>query len=382
MNEALSEFKHEFWDRESIQFNNAGLAPISNSVAMRISTMISQNQFQGSLMDLEWLPIISETRKNLANFLGAQMEEVAFSQNCASALSQAALGYPLKPGDEVITLDQEYASNYYPWKTACERSGAKFTAIESGSDFFSGAALTAKIVSAIKPGVKIVALSWVEFQTGAVLDLRAIGEKAHSVGAFFVADGIQGIGQLPFSFKDLPVDFVVGGSHKWMCSLTGQGFFAVKKNFSDLLSPTLIGCGTFNRFGTFADPSAAMETTARKFEAGGFGFIPMFALNEAIKVHSRAGMEVIAEEVYRLSRLLREGLHTQGIDLVTPLEQRSGITSFRLPINKEIVFLQRCREEQIAVAKRGEYIRISLHAYCDDDEVLRVLQVLASIPKV
>jgi cysteine desulfurase/selenocysteine lyase len=375
----LTEYKKEFSAREGIHFNNAGRAPISRTAAERIAGAAFSSQTHGTHHDAEWIGQLPEMRARLAKFLGAESDEVAYLANVASGLSQAALGFPLKPSDEVITLDQEYASNFYPWKVACERSGAKFTVVPSGDAFFSSEGLSQKVLNAIKPGVKIVAISWVQFQTGTVLDLRAIGEKAHSVGAYLVVDGIQGLGQLPFSFRDLPVDFVAGGSHKWMCGPLGQGFIAVKKQLRDQLQPTIIGCGTFNRFGTFAEMDAPMETSARKFEPGGFAFIPLFGLDEAVKLNTAVGMEVVSDEIFRLSKKLREGLRAQGVDVVSPVDQRSGITSMRLPMDKEARLIVRCREEQNAIVKRGEFMRLSLHAFCNDEEVDRFLAVIADL---
>lgn len=384
---SLEEFKREFSEKEGIQFNAAGRTPISRRAAEQISTAAFSSQTQASLADYEWVAKLPEFRRELAQFLGAEADDVAFTANVASGLSQAALGFPLKPADEVITLDQEYASNYYPWKVACERSGAKFTVVDSGSKsvagagFFSSAELSSRVLDAIRPGVKIVALSWVQFQSGAVLDLRAIGDKAHSVGAYLVVDGIQGLGQLPFSMKELPVDFVAGASHKWLCGPLGQGFFAVKKELRDLLQPTIVGCGTFGRFGTFAAPDAVMETSARKFEPGGFAFPTLFGFSAAVRLLNETGMNAVAGEIFRLSRLLREGLRaraSQGVELVTPLEQKNGITSIRLPMEKEARLITRCREEQVAIAKRGDFIRLSLHAYCSDRDVERFLAVLDS----
>lgn len=375
----LAEFKNEFSDRIGIQFNAAGRTPISRSSALAISSAAFSSQTMAALADMEWVSQLPEIRARLAQFLGAEKDDIAYMANVASGLSQAALGFPLKAGDEVVTLDQEYASNFYPWKVACERSGAKFTVVKSEEAFFSSEALTQKVLSAIKPGVKIVAVSWVQFQTGAVLDLRAIGEKAHSVGAFFVVDGIQGFGQLPFSMCDLPVDFVAGGSHKWMCGPLGQGFLAAKKEFRDLLKPTIIGCGTFGRFGTFADMDAPMEQTARKFEPGGFAFVPLFGFDAAVKLLLQTGMETVSSEIFRLSKILREGLRVRGVDVVSPLEQKSGITSFRLPMDREAKLIVRCREEQIAIVKRGDFIRVSLQAFCNDEEINRFLDVVGNI---
>ena len=374
--DSLTEYKNEFKERVGIHFNNAGAAPVSRSVAERIVSTTTRLQFEGSRVDPEWIPQFRQVRERLADFIGADASEVAFIQNAASALSTAALGFPLKPGDGVITVDQEYASNFYPWKVACDRSGAKLTVVRSEADHTLS---LEKLKSAIVPGVKLVGVSWVQFQTGAIVDLKALGEHCHSVGAYLVVDAIQGIGQLPFSFRDLPVDFVAGGAHKWLCSLHGQGFFAAKKDFLQKLQPLLVGCGTFNRFGTYADPEAMMEESARKFEPGGLSYALLFALDSAIQVQQRVGAPTIEAEIARLSRGLRTGLKEAGVDLVTPFDQRGGITSFRLSIEAEAKFIRRAQEDGIVYAKRGEFLRLSLHAFCNDDEVERVLGVVRDV---
>jgi selenocysteine lyase/cysteine desulfurase len=248
-------------------------------------------------------------------------------------------------------------------------------------EFASGGFLSGKLYNAIKPGVKIVALSWVQFQTGAILDLQEIGEKAHSVGAFLVVDGIQGLGQIPFSFQNSAVDFLAGASHKWMCGSLGQGFLAAKPEMMNLLLPTVIGCGTFNRFGTFADPAILMEQSARKFEPGGFAFMPLLALDSAVSVLSKVGMEEINAEIFQLSCILRRGLlefQSKGLRLISSIDQRNGITSFQIPSESETRLLALCRSQQISVAKRGDFIRVSIHAFCSEDEIERFLSVLGT----
>lgn len=382
----LQEFKNEFSSREGIHFNSAGRTPLPRTAAERLVKFVTDGQLHASLRDQDLFEMLVRARKNLARFLDADVESVAFVPNVATALSQAALGFPLKVGDEVVVLDQEYASNFYPWSEACSRAGAKLKVISSGEsgsvEFASGDQLSEKVMAAIQPGVKIVAVSWVQFQTGAVLDLKKIGDRAHAVGAYLVVDGIQGLGQLPFSFHDLPVDFVAGGAHKWMCGMVGQGFLAAKKDFMSLLVPTVVGCGTFNRFGSFADQSAPMENSARKFEPGAFSFSALLALDSAIEVLMAPGMEVIAEEIARLSQIFRRGLielgegGSPGFKMVSPMNQPSGITSFILPKELEEKFIKTCKDSSVALIKRGDFIRVSIHAFNSEEEVDRVLDLL------
>jgi len=317
-------------------------------------------------------------RSRIARFLGADPTELAFVPNVATALSQAALGFPLTPRDEVVTIDQEYSSSFYPWKVACERRGARLRVVASDQNACID---QDRLMESITPGVRVVAVSWVQFKTGSVLDLKRLGDHCHSQGAYLVVDGIQALGQLPFSFQDLPVDFIAGAAHKWMCSALGQGFFAVKPELSKRLSPIAIGAGTFNGWGRDSDPEARMNETAARFEPGGLSFTSLFALDSAAELLQETGMEEIEKEVTRLALKLRTGILDLGISLATPLHQRGGITSFRLPAEQEVRLLNRCKEEKVSIMKRGEFIRISPHAFCEDQEIDQMVALLKEIQK-
>ncbi len=373
MNMDIQVYQEEFNQRRGIHFNSAGITPLPSVTARTIEHAVDRMREGTSLHDADLLTEARNARVTLARFLGTEPGRVGWTPNCATALSIASLGFPLRPGDRVLTLDQEYSSNYYPWKVACERSGATLVSLPHGADC---AVDESMLLDAIVPGVRIVAVSWVQFQTGAIIDLVRLGERCHEQGAFLVVDAIQGLGQLPFQFDSLPVDFVAGGSHKWLCSLNGQGFFAAKPDFMRELRPIAVGGGTFNRFGTFADPGAEMESSARRFEPGGYGFVPVLALGASVSLIESVGVLAIEARIRELSGRLRKGILDLDLDLVTPLEQLGGITSLRLAPDHEPVFLKRCEEERVALVKRGPFIRMSPHAFCSTNEVDGVLDLL------
>jgi cysteine desulfurase/selenocysteine lyase len=369
----IQAYTEQFQQRRGIHFNSAGITPIPSVTATTIERAVSRMREGTSLHDADLLAEARAARLTLARFLGADPAQVAWTPNCATALSIAALGFPLRPGDRVLTLDQEYSSNFYPWKVACERSGATLVSLPHDADCSVD---VAKLLEAIVPGIRIVAVSWVQFQTGAIIDLVRLGEHCRQQGAFLVVDAIQGLGQLPFHFDSLPVDFVAGGSHKWLCSINGQGFFAAKPEFMQWLRPIAVGGGTFNRFGTFADPDAGMESSARRFEPGGYGFVPVLALGASVSLIESVGVAAIESRIRECSERLRRGILDQGLELVTPFDQRGGITSLRLSPSHEGLFLQRCGEARVALAKRGGFVRISPHAFCSANEVDTVLELL------
>jgi cysteine desulfurase/selenocysteine lyase len=369
----IREFKDQFRKREGIHLNSAGQSPVSIRVSERVKEVVDLQARRASRSDPELVAMLSRARSRLAGFIGADPAAFAFSPNVASAISQVALGFPLGRGDRVVTIDQEYSSQFYPWKVACERSGAELVVVPSDGN---ARVDLDRLFDAIRPGVKMVSVSWVQFKTGSILDLRELGLHCHAAGAFLSVDGIQALGQLPFHFNALPVDFIAGAAHKWMASLLGQGFFAVKPDLMNELKPLQVGAGTFGGWGRDSDPAATMTATASRFEPGGLAFAPLFALDAAAGLLLETGMERIEAEITRLSARLRNGILGIGIPLSTPLEQRGGITGFRLDPEREVRFLEACRKAEVAIMKRGDFIRISPHAFNEDHEIDRVLEIL------
>ena len=88
------------------------------------------------------------------------------------------------------------------------------------------------------------------------------------------------------------------------------------------------------------------------------------------------GVDQIQSEITRLSRILRSGIQNLGHVLVTPFNQAGGITSIRLEPKLELQFLKVCQERKIAVVKRGDFIRFSVHAFCNEIEIETVLEIL------
>jgi cysteine desulfurase/selenocysteine lyase len=374
----LVRFKDEFRFRKGIHFNSAGQSPVSARVRERVREVNDWQYEDASFRDPDLKEGVGAARATLARFLGTHPGNLAFVPNVASALSQAALGYPLTARDAVVTIDQEYSSSFIPWREACARSGAELRVCRSEPD---GGVSLERLLALIEGSVRIVAVSWVQFQTGTLMDLRILGEYCRKQGAFLVVDGIQGLGQMPFDLDSLPVDFVAGAAHKWMCSTLGQGFFAGTPEFLEKLRPLTVGAGTFNDWGGTATSGRDMESSARRFEAGGYSFTALFALQSAAELLMEAGMDVIAAEIARLSRLFREGIGRQGLRLATPPSQPGGTTAVLLDHEHELRFLSACREHHIAVSKRGPFVRFSPHAFCTDAEVERVLSVLEGARK-
>ncbi len=310
-------------------------------------------------------------RGELARFLGAHVDEVAYFQTTASALSQAAFGLPLLPGDEVLTWDQEYPSNFYPWREACSRAGAELIQAPSQNWETPVSALLERVT----PRTKAIAVSWVQYQTGAVTDLSALSEALRGRDIWLIADVIQGVGVRPFHFHQSGFDIVCGGSHKWLCSSYGAGFMLVKKErFADLL-PIEVGAMTYGTPETPKSMSIQPRSTASRYEPGSKAMVEVLALGKTLELFEQVGIEKIFAEACRLADLLRQGLR----DLGYQLHCTSGpIVNFS---SRELSDLESVEKKLsiggVSFARRGPGVRLSIHAFNRESEVARVISLLS-----
>ena len=94
-----------------------------------------------------------------------------------------------------------------------------------------------RMLAAIDEETLLVPFSHVLFKSAFLQDARAITERAHEVGAMVVLDTYQSAGTVPFSVRDLNVDFATGGSVKWLCGGPGAGYLYVRPDLQQKLEP-------------------------------------------------------------------------------------------------------------------------------------------------
>ncbi len=362
-------FRADFaFDPDAVLLNNAGVAPMSRIAEAGIARVV-RHMLRGWFDLGEALRLYEQARVALARLVGARPEDVALLQTCAAAISQVALGLRLRPGDEIVTVDQEYPSNAYAWHVAAQRASALIRTVRSQPDY---SLPTESVVAAIGPLTRVVAVSWVQFQTGAVLDLAAISAACRRYGAWLVVDAIQGLGVLPFDLHRMGVDAVCGGTHKWLCGPLGQGFLALAPGRAAELLPLLHGAMTYGTPDDPVDPGRSPRPDARRFEPGAPMLIPGAATAATVERLLSFGIENLHQAALSISDRLITGLATRGAQLLLPVGSalRSPIVTFipRGPIDSTAA---RLTAKKIAFARRAGGIRLAPHAFNNTADVDR-----------
>jgi selenocysteine lyase/cysteine desulfurase len=68
-------------------------------------------------------PGLETVRRRLAREFGCDSEEIAITRNTSEALEIVQLGTDLKPGDEVLTTNQDYGRMITYWQQRERRDG-------------------------------------------------------------------------------------------------------------------------------------------------------------------------------------------------------------------------------------------------------------------
>lgn len=376
----IGEFRSFFkTDPGLTHLNNAGLSPINIEAEAVVHYWVERYRREGMFCDAAYLEAVDNARKQLARFLDAEPGSIAFFQSTANAVSQIAFHLNLKPRQEVIMWDQEYGSHLYPWQEACKRAGADLTLVESDPMM---ATPIEKLLAKVSDRTRVIAISWVQFQSGAISDLKALAAFAESRGIWTVVDAFQGIGVLPFSFRSVGIDAVVGGSHKWMTSPVGVGYLCIKQERARQLIPHNVGAYTF---GTCEDPtdlSCTPKQDALRFEAGSKQVLEIIALGASADLIQRCKVETIQKTALDLAQKLSDGLRaldyhitaSNGERQMTPIVNFSP--SEASPLKTVDAIIESLVKNKTSYARRGPGVRVAPHAHNDIKDVENFLSLL------
>lgn len=362
-----------------IHMNNSGVAPISLPALRSLQAWSERLANEGAFCIEDLLNAVEITRTRLAGFLGASTQGTAFFPNTASALSQIAFGLSLQKDDDIIVWDQEYPSNLYPWKVAAERTGARLILAPSGTHLSTP---VENILACLTPKTKIIAFSWVQFQTGAITDLQALTHEARARGIFTVADIIQGAGLLPFNFAESGLDAACGGSHKWLTSPLSTGYLCLREEHVTRLEPLSVGAITYGTPDTPIDLNAKPKANIHRFEPGSKNMADIAALGASLELIEKTGIARIAQEAEWLAKRLMHGLRERGYAINSPhgSHHRGAIVNFQPSAQSRTKTLgeieAKLHKNKISFALRAGGVRLAPHAFNTADEIDQIMSLL------
>lgn len=144
-------------------------------------------------------------------------QRIAIIPSVSYGLANVIRNVNLRPGSEVLLLEEQFPSNYYGWKRISEETGAKIVIAHPPDSFKArGAHWNQILLEAINPQTAVVAIPQIHWADGTYFDLGEVRTRCDEVGALLILDGTQSIGAFPFSVEAIRPDAVICGGYKWL----------------------------------------------------------------------------------------------------------------------------------------------------------------------
>ena len=355
--------------------DHAALAPLPRPTKQRF---IDYAENQAANGDTNWLELAGEVeqlRRNAASLIGADSDEIALVGNTTAGINMVAEGLDWRAGDNLVTLADEYPANVYPWMNQQSRGvETRMLPTDCGRIDFD------QLGAMCDGRTRLLSVSWVGFQTGYRHSLDELCAFAHQRGMLLFVDAIQGLGVFPLDVRTIPIDFLAVNGQKWLLGSEGAGFTYIRRDHLDKLHPIGVGANSVVGAWDYSTIDFSLKTDASRYEGGSHNMPGSLALGASIELLLGLGIENIGKQVLAYTDLCCERLQTIGAKIVCHRDgdRRSGIVPFEMPGSDPQELRKRCLAAGVALSCRGGRLRISPHAYNDDSDLDRLIELLRS----
>lgn len=354
--------------------NSAAIGPMPGESVRAVTSQLDDVSSNGSINMGEWSAIKDRVRMLIAEMLGARHDQIALTRNTSDGLSSAAAGMTWETGDNIVSIQQEFPANFYPWRTLKERSGVELRLCPLRDSRIDVEELT----ELIDGRTKLVTVSAVQYSCGFRIDLESIGRAARRADALFAVDIIQGLGVLPFDLPAQYVDIASGAGYKWLCSPEGCGFFYLNDRARERMHPVSASWMSVERPWNFDERDQPFRQSALAWENGMCGSALFYGMERSLRLLCGVGAGKIAAYLEDLTDFMCEILPAR-YKIVSSRRpgEKSQIVSVRPPRNLTAeTVASHLLLENIVVSPRNGHIRIAPHFFNNYRDIERLVEFL------
>jgi kynureninase len=324
-----------------------------------------------------WWEMPVTTGNLIASLIGANPGEVVMHQNVSVAVSLILSSFNYKAErNRILYFDVDFPSVIYVLQAQRKR-GAEVVCMIShdGLEVPVGA-----LLDAIDERTLIVPLSYVFFKTSEKIDIEKVVQKAHSVGAYVLLDVYQATGVVNIDVKKWDIDFLVGGSVKWLCGGPGAGYLYVKPSLYSTMEPIVTGWMAHERPFAFETGPIRFADNSTRFLHGSPQIPALYAAEAGYEIINKIGVGAIRKKSLRQTDDIFALCDRQGYDVKTPreAERRGGTVVVNVPY-ADAVTKELTARNILADYRPGAGIRISPHFYTTDDEITATFEAIHEI---
>ena len=374
--------RREFADFEGVSYLNVALqGPMPLRAIQASQAALEWKKRPDRLPDSLYFDLPDRIRERVARIIGAEPDEIAVTSGASAGLAAVAAGIDWKPGDEVLVARGEFPAHFSTWLRYQQAGKLRVRVIAPRGRFISAD----DYIENIGPQTRVVSASLVRFDNGARLDAARVGEACRKFGTALALDVTQFAGAIPLPIRELGASVAVCSGYKWLFGPYGTGFFWVSREWTERFTlgavyfMALEGARKFHAM-PVENPQPApgarrwdSPETANFTNLAGFDSTLEFVLQigvDAVAAHNAA----LVEEI--IARLPRDRFH-----LASPEQsQQRGpyvCVAARSP-EETTASYEKLQAAQVMVSLRENALRISPHIYNTQEDIDRLLSVLAA----
>ncbi len=325
-----------------------------------------------------WWEMSTRLGDRIANLLGGEPGSVQVQPNASIALFSVASCFNFTEGDrnKIVTSALDFPSMGYIWE-AQGRLGANVEVVHSDDG------MTVKledILDAIDDTTCLVALSHVSFRSSYRVDAKAIVERAHKYGALVLLDVYQSAGALDLQASEWKVDFLIGGTIKWLCGGPACGYLYVRPDLQKDLAPRLTGWVAHASPFDFASAPMQYTDSVRRFAQGTPSIPALYSILPGLRIIEEVGVKTIQAESQRRTEWMIEFALEKGWKVNSPLDVEDRGGSVMIYVEDGPAMVKLLAERRVFVDCRPKVgLRISPHFFNTDEEVREAMAILADL---
>ena len=322
-----------------------------------------------------WWEMSAAVGDRIAKIIGGEAGSVQIQPNASIGLSTVASCFDFQSNErnKIVTSALDFPSMQYIWD-AQEKVGATIEVVHSNDGVSIS---TDEIVDAIDDTTALVALSHVSFRSSNRIDVAPVVERAHKHGALVLLDIYQSAGAMQLQARDWQVDFLIGGTIKWLCGGPACGYLYVRPELQTELQPRLTGWVAHNAPFDFAQPPMRYAESVRRFAQGTPSIPALYSVLPGLQIIEEVGVKTIRAESERRTQRMIEFAVERGWRVNSPHDVNRRGGSVMIYVDDGPTMVKRLAERKVFVDCRpGVGLRMSPHFFNTDDEVSEAIEIL------
>src|SRR5438309_869950 len=217
------------------------------------------------------------------------------------------------------------------------------------------------------------ATSWWEMSAQVV-------ERAHRQGALVLLDVYQSAGAVELKASDWQVDFLIGGTIKWLCGGPACGYLYVRPDLQTDLQPRLTGWVAHAAPFDFAQPPMRYTDSVRRFAQGTPSIPALYSVLPGLQIIEEVGIKTIQAESRRRTEWMMDLALEHGWKVNSPRDVNERGGSVMIYVEDGPAMVKRLAERKVFVdCRTGVGLRMSPHFFNTDEEVREAMEILAEL---